>query len=82
MKNVSKTTIVRTIALIVSIANYVLTVKGKNPIPFSETAVYETVSTIFLWGSSIAAWWKNNSFTYEAITADKLMKDMKKVHKN
>lgn len=82
MKNVSKTTIVRTIALIVSIVNYILTAKGKNPIPFSETAVYDVISTIFLWGSSIAAWWKNNSFTYEAITADKLMNDMKIVHKN
>lgn len=81
MKNVSKETIIRTIALVLSIVNYILTAKGKNPLPFSETEVYEFISMIMMSAASLWAWWKNNSFTKEAIAADKVLDDLKKENK-
>ena len=81
MKNVSKETIIRTIALILSIVNYILTSKGMNPLPFGETEAYEVISMIAMGAASIWAWWKNNSFTKEAIKADNLLKDLKKTNK-
>ena len=81
MKNVSKETGIRTIALILSIVNYILTAKGKNPLPFGETEVYEFISMIAMGAASIWAWWKNNSFTKEAIAADNLLRDMKIANK-
>ena len=81
MKNVSKETIIRTIALVLSIVNYILTSKGMNPLPFGETEAYEFISMIAMGAASIWAWWKNNSFTKEAIAADKILDDLKKENK-
>ena len=81
MKNVSKETLIRTIALVLSIVNYILTSKGMNPLPFGETEAYEFISMIAMGASSIWAWWKNNSFTKEAIAADKILDDLKKENK-
>ena len=81
MKNVSKETLIRTIALVLSIVNYILTSKGMNPLPFGETEAYEFISMIAMCASSIWAWWKNNSFTKEAIAADKILDDLKKENK-
>ena len=81
MKNVSKETIIRTIALVLSIVNYILTSKGMNPLPFGETEAYEFISMIAMGAASIWAWWKNNSFTKEAIAADKILDDLKTENK-
>ena len=41
------------------------------------------ISAGFTVGAALAAWWKNNSFTPEAIEADDFMARLKKsVHKN
>lgn len=40
MKNVSKDTIIRTIVTFVALVNSVLTMIGKNPLPFSDDEVY------------------------------------------
>ena len=81
MKNVSVGTIARTVALVVTLANTVLTATGKNPLPWSENEVYNAVSTVATVVATIAAWWKNNSFTQEAIKADKFLKEMKEENK-
>jgi SPP1 family holin len=39
--------------------------------------LYELISNIFVVAASIAAWWKNNSVTKEAIKADKTLKELK-----
>lgn len=78
---VTKETVIRTIILALALINNVLTMLGKNPIPYSETAIYEIVSTIFTVAASIWAWWKNNSFTKSAIKADEMMKELKKEDK-
>jgi SPP1 family holin len=77
MKNVSSGTIVRTIVLIITLINTVLTGIGKNPLPFSDEQVYTIVSNAATVVASLWAWWKNNSFTKNAIAADEYMKELK-----
>lgn len=77
MKNVSKDTIVRTVVLVVTLVNTLLTAFGKNPLPFSDTEIYQAISTVCTAAASIWAWWKNNSFTKAAIKADEYMHELK-----
>ena len=74
---VSGQTIARTAVLLVALINQILTIIGFNPLPLSDNNVYETVSFIFTAVASIWAWWKNNSFTNEALKADELLSEMK-----
>lgn len=74
---VSKETIARTVVLIVALVNQFLTIFGWNPLPFSNEAVYEGMSLLLTTGASLWAWWKNNSFTPEAIAADKMKDELK-----
>ncbi len=73
----SKETIIRTVVLVIALINQVLTVLGKNPLPFSDEAVYEGVTAVFTVGASIWTWWKNNSFSTAAIMADDYLKELK-----
>lgn len=72
----SKATLARTIVLVIALINQVLTVSGKNPLPFSETEIYEGVSLMLTATASIVSWWKNNSFTKNAIKADEYKKSL------
>ena len=74
---VSGQTIARTAVLFTALLNEILTLFGINPLPFSDNAVYEAVSLVVTAAVSLRAWWKNNSFTEEALEADKLLKKMK-----
>lgn len=58
MKNVSKDTIIRTIVTFVALVNSVLTMIGKNPLPFSDDEVYLFFSTLLTVFSTVWAWWK------------------------
>lgn len=75
--NVSAGTIARTITLALALINQLLTVFGYNVIEVSDETVYELVSTIFTIGAAVWAFWKNNSFTKEAIKADEVLKELK-----
>ena len=68
-------TIVRTIILIIALANQALAICGKQAFPVTEDQVYQVVSLVATIGSAVWAWWKNNSFTHAAIEGDKI-KDM------
>jgi SPP1 family holin len=67
-------TIARTVVLAVSLLNVLLNAFGKNPLPFSDDEVYTAVSTVVAVVASLAAWWKNNSFTAAAVKADEVLK--------
>ena len=78
MKNVKIDTIVRTVVLIIALANQALAIAGKEAFPVTEDQVYQIVSLIATVGASVWAWWKNNSFTRAAIEADKVLANLKK----
>lgn len=76
-KGISAETIIRTIVLAVTLANTILTSAGKNPLPFAEDELYTLLSNVATVVASVWAWWKNNSFTTEAIEADEVLKGLK-----
>lgn len=78
MGKVKPETIIRTIVLILALANQVLAIYGREAIPITEDEVYQAVTLIVTIGSSIWAWWKNNSYTREAIEADKYLEELRK----
>lgn len=81
MKKVKPDTIIRTIVLIIALANQALAICDKEKIPVTDDEIYQLVTLIITIGSALWAWWKNNSFTLPAIKADeylaKLRKEMK-----
>lgn len=79
--NVSAATIARTGALALALANQVLSAMGKPLLPIESADVEKIVTVGFTIAASVAAWWKNNSFTTAAIEGDKRMNDLKnRVH--
>ena len=77
MKNVKSVTIIRLIVMVVSMVNILLTVNGKNPLPWSEDEMYVGLSQVAAILATIWTWWKNNSFTEEAIEADRYMEELR-----
>ena len=73
--NITKGTITRTAILGLALTNQVLTIFGVSPIPVEDDTITNLISAGFTIGASIAAWWKNNSFTQKAIEADKILKE-------
>jgi SPP1 family holin len=73
MSNVKIDTIARTIVLFLALANQVLAIAGKEVFPVTEDQVYQGVSLTVTIVTSVWAWWKNNSFTANAIEADKIL---------
>ena len=70
-------TIVRTVILIVALINQGLTVAGKSLLPITDDQITEIITLVITVGASLWAWWKNNSFTKEAIKADEVLKTLK-----
>lgn len=70
-------TIARTTVLALALANQVLSVAGLSPLPIDSAALEPWVTTGLTTAAAVWAWWKNNSFTPEAIRADELLKKMR-----
>ena len=75
--NIKTDTIIRTIILAVALINQALTMAGKSIIPISDEQITEVVSLVITIGASVWAWWKNNSFTKNAIKADKVLAELR-----
>jgi SPP1 family holin len=75
--NISKGTIIRTACLVLAIINNGLALFGKSPLPIDDEILTQVVSFLFTTGAALAAWWKNNSFTPEAIEADQVLHGLK-----
>ena len=73
MGKINKMTIVRTVILIAGLINMALTIFGKNPLPFSDQQIADFISLLWTIAAALWAWWKNNSFTKEAIKADEYL---------
>lgn len=73
----SKDTIIRTVILALALINQVLTSMGHSVIPISDEEITTFLTLLFTIGASLIAWWKNNSFSKEAIKADEYLKELK-----
>lgn len=74
---ITKDTIIRTVLALVVIVNTVLTLYGKNPLPYSSEEIEIGVAAVLDVVTTIWVWWKNNSFTVAARMGDATMKRQK-----
>ena len=70
--NITAGTIARTAVLLLALTNQLLSAMGKSPLPIESTTVEQLVTAGITSIAALIAWWKNNSFTKEAIEADEL----------
>ena len=73
---ISAATLARTACLLLALTNQVLSACGKPVLPIESETVEQLVSAGITTIVSLVAWWKNNSFTTNAIKADQYMKDL------
>lgn len=78
---VNSGTIARTVVLALALINQVLIAFDCNVINISEDTINTLVGTIFTVVTALVAFWKNNSFTPEAIEADEVLKELKAAKK-
>lgn len=69
--NITAGTFARTAVLLLALTNQMLSAMGKSPLPIESTTVEQLVTAGITTIAALVAWWKNNSFTKEAIAADK-----------
>ena len=75
---ISAGTIARTACLLLALTNQILSACGKPVLPIESATVEQLVTAGITTVAALIAWWKNNSFTPEAIEADAFMARMKK----
>lgn len=76
-RKISKGTIARTAVFLFAMTNQVLSAQGKPIIPIANAEMEAAVTSLLTVASGFAVWWKNNSFTQEALEADEGMKRKK-----
>lgn len=79
---IKKDTIIRTAVLVLALVNQILSSTGHSPLPVTDTQVNDAITLGFTVGASLWAWWKNNSFTEDAIKADRILRLLKKEGNN
>lgn len=76
MNKIKVATMTRTAVLILALANQILSATGHSLIPVDDAQLEQLISTGMTVGAAIWAWWKNNSFTKEAIAADNYLESL------
>lgn len=77
--NVTTGTIARTIILALALINQLLASFGCEVINIPNETIDAFVDSAFLIISAIVGFWKNNSFTKNAIKADEYLKELKTI---
>ena len=80
MNNIKVETLTRTAVLILALLNQILSATGHSPIPVESEELERLISTGLTVGAAIWAWWKNNSFTTNALKADALLAQLNGKH--
>ena len=75
--DISAGTVVRTMCFFLALVNQILSATGYSPLPITNGQIERLVTVGLTVITGLIAWWKNNSFTPAAITADKEMKALK-----
>lgn len=74
---ISKSTIIRTLILLLVIINMVLRCFGIDPLNISDNEIAIAVELIIELLAIIAAWWYNNSFSQNALKAQKYLEQLR-----
>ena len=74
---VKTSTIIRTLCLILALINQILSALGKPLLPIEDSQIETVVTETALVITALWSWWKNNSFTKNAIVADEYLKELK-----
>jgi SPP1 family holin len=74
---ISKSTIIRTILVIIVIINFILEKLGVDLIPADESMITMFVETFIEIAVIIVGFWKNNSYSESAIRADEFLKELR-----
>ena len=74
---ISASTLARTAALALALTNQVLSATGHAMLPIESAQLEQLVSTGLTVAAALISWWKNNSFTPEAIEADDFLYQLK-----
>lgn len=74
-------TIIRSLCLVLALVNLTLETMGKKVIPITDDQISELVTLVITIATSLVGFWKNNSFTQEAIIADGIMHELKAIAK-
>lgn len=74
---VSKSTIVRTILVLIVIINFILERCGVDIIPTDEHFILMLVETLIEIAIIAVGFWKNNSYSEKAIKADEFLKELR-----
>ena len=77
MKTVKVDTIIRTVVLVIALINQILAVCGYSLLPITDEQINDIITLIFTISASLWSWWKNNSFTQDAMTADEYLKELR-----
>ena len=74
---ISAGTITRTAVLLLALTNQILSACGKPILPIESATVEQLVTTGLTVTAALVNWWKNNSFTPEAIKADGYLEQLR-----
>lgn len=74
---ISAGTIARTACLLLALTNQILSACGKPVLPIESATVEQLVTTGLTVTAALVGWWKNNSFTPEAIKADGYLEQLR-----
>lgn len=69
-------TVARTFVLVLALINQCLSAAGKSPLPIDNETLEQLVTAGITTIASLWAWWKNNSFTQNALQADVYMSNL------
>lgn len=76
--NDKKVAFIRLSVLVILVINqFLASVLGWNPLPFSEEEIYAGVSATFVAAQSIYVWYRNNNVTKEAEEAQEVLDELK-----
>ena len=71
--NISAGTIARLICLILALVNQVLVMTGHSVLPIENQTIELVVTNVWTIAAAVWGYWKNNSWTPEAIDADETL---------
>lgn len=74
-----RNTIIRTTVLAIALLNQILSATGHSVVPVSDEQISEIISAGFTIVAALWSWWKNNSFTKNAILSDKILDSLNKI---